>query len=176
MKTAGEDNRRIDDPDRNPDPITKAPGSHPVGTGVGAAVGGAVGIGGGAGTGAMIGGAGGPVGAIIGAAVGGVVGGLMGKGVAESIHPTVEHEYWREHYFTRPYVRKGTAYEEYGPAYQYGWEARQRYEGRRFEDVEDELGRDWPAARGKSELNWDQARHASRDAWDRIESEKTKPE
>ena len=29
------DTDRTDDPKRNPDPITKAPGSHPIGTGVG---------------------------------------------------------------------------------------------------------------------------------------------
>ncbi len=32
--------RRTNDPAANPDPITKAPGSHPIGTGVGAAAGG----------------------------------------------------------------------------------------------------------------------------------------
>ena len=58
-----------DDKDLNRDPITGAPGSHPVGTGLGAAGGGAAG--------AAIGTAvGGPVGAVVGAAAGAVVGGL----------------------------------------------------------------------------------------------------
>jgi hypothetical protein len=71
----------LDEPNRNPDPITDAPGSHPVGTGVGG-VGGAV-------AGAAVGIVGGPVGMAIGAAVGAIAGGLAGKAVAESVNPTV---------------------------------------------------------------------------------------
>ena len=37
------DERRTNDPDANPDPITGAPGSHPIGTGVGAAAAGLAG-------------------------------------------------------------------------------------------------------------------------------------
>ena len=70
--------------DANPDPITGAPGSHPVGTGIGAAAGGAAGVAGGMAAGAAAGTAGaGPIGGAVGAAVGAVVGGLAGKGVAE---------------------------------------------------------------------------------------------
>src|SRR5262245_14757859 len=77
-----------DDTDANRDPITGAPGAHPVGTGVGAA--------GGAAAGAAIGAVtGGPVGAAIGVAVGGIAGGLAGKGAAELANPTVEDDYWR---------------------------------------------------------------------------------
>jgi len=76
--------------DANPDPLTGAPGSHPVGVGVGAA--------GGAAAGAAIGSVGGPVGTVVGTAVGAVAGGLAGKGVAEAINPTLEDEYWRENY------------------------------------------------------------------------------
>src|SRR3982751_4572243 len=64
--------------DSNPDPITGAPGSHPIGTGIGAA-------GGGIAAGAAIGSFAGPVGTVIGAVVGAVAGGLAGKGVAEMI-------------------------------------------------------------------------------------------
>lgn len=67
----------------NRDPITGAPGSHPIGTGVGAALGGAAA---GAAAGTVVG----PVGTVIGAAVGAVVGGLAGKSVAESADPTRE--------------------------------------------------------------------------------------
>lgn len=72
----------------NRDPITKAPGSHPVGTGAGAAAGGAAGIGAAAATGAAVGTAAGPVGTGIGAAAGAVVGGLGGKAIAEHVNPT----------------------------------------------------------------------------------------
>jgi hypothetical protein len=164
--------RREDDPKRNPDPITKAPGSHPVGSGIGAAAGGAAGIGGAIAAGAVMGTAAGPIGTAVGAAVGGVVGGLIGKGVAEGVNPTVEETYWRENYSSRPYVAKGAKYEEYAPAYRYGWEGRRRYEGKRFDEVEADMAREWYQSRGTSKLDWDQARQASRDAWERISGDK----
>ncbi len=107
---------RTNDAARNPDPITKAPGSHPIGTGVGAAIGGGAGIAGAALSGAVTGAAAGPVGAAIGAAVGAVAGGLIGKGVAEGINPTAEEKYWRENFETRPYVPSGSRFDEYAPA------------------------------------------------------------
>ena len=170
-----DETKRTNDPDANPDPITKAPGSHPVGTGIGAAVGGAAGIGGAVAAGAAAGSAVGPVGTVAGAVVGGVVGGLVGKGVAEGVNPSVEHDYWKENYRTRPYVKTGTSYEQYGPAYQYGWESRGRYAGKKFDDVEGSLAQDWPRARGKSTLQWDEAKRATRDAWDRIDTRKNNP-
>jgi phage tail tape-measure protein len=161
---------RTDDPARNPDPITKAPGSHPVGTGVGAAAGGVAGVAGAVAAGAAMGSVVGPVGTAIGAAVGAVAGGLVGKGVAEAIDPTVEGEYWRENYRNRPYATAGQPYDEYAPAYQYGWESRAKHADKSFDDVEEDLARDWDRAKGKSKLGWDTARQASRDAWDRVSS------
>jgi hypothetical protein len=38
---------------------------------------------------------------------------------------------------------------------------------RAWMDVEDQLALGWPEARGKSTLEWTDARHAARDAWDR---------
>lgn len=150
-----------EDRDANRDPLSGAPGAHPVGTGVGAAGGGA--------TGAAIGAAAGPVGVVVGAAVGGVVGGLIGKGIAESANPTIEHEYWRENYANRPYVESGADYEDYGPAYQYGWESWSRYPDREFEEAEPELRRDWETYSHRSRnMTWDRAREAIRDAWNRM--------
>lgn len=147
--------------DQNRDPITGAPGAHPVGVGVGAAVGGAA-------TGAVAGAVAGPVGAVVGAAVGAVVGGLAGKGVAESIDPTVEDAYWRDNYASRPYVKGDASYDDYGPAYRYGTDASVRHPGRSFDDAETELERDWDKARGKSRLEWERAKDATRDAWHRV--------
>jgi phage tail tape-measure protein len=99
--------------DANRDPITGAPGSHPVGTGLGAAAGGIA-------AGAAVGTVAGPVGTLVGAVAGAVIGGLAGKGIAESIDPTVEEAYWRENYASRPYVASGATFDDYGPAYRYG--------------------------------------------------------
>ncbi|HVT41214.1 MAG TPA: hypothetical protein VHE78_19415 [Gemmatimonadaceae bacterium] len=147
--------------DANRDPITGEPGAHPVGTGAGAA--------GGAAAGAAVGAAlGGPLGFAVGGAVGAVAGGLAGHGVAEVVNPTAEDAYWRENYSTRPYVSADLDYTFYRPAYRYGWETRGRYDGRTWEEVEDELGTGWYAARGTSVLEWEDAKPAARDAWDRV--------
>ncbi|MBD2104699.1 hypothetical protein [Leptolyngbya sp. FACHB-261] len=153
------------DSDANPDPITGQPGSHPVGTGVGAA---------GAGTiGTVIGGAlGGPVGAVVGAAVGAVAGGLAGKNVAEQIDPSVEDNYWRQNYATRPYVQPDHSYEDYQPGYRTGYEGYGRYagSGRTYDEVEPYLQSDYETNHGgKAKLGWDKTKHAARDAWDRVE-------
>jgi phage tail tape-measure protein len=155
--------------DSNPDPITGAPGAHPVGVGVGAAAAGAA-------AGAAGGLVAGPVGAAVGAVIGGVAGGLAGKSVAESIDPTVEDAYWRENYAHRPYYHHTTTYEVYQPAYQYGWESRTKHANRTFDEVEADLRREWEATPYGSKLNWEKAKHATRDAWDRIDhSVRSKP-
>ena len=158
------------DKDRNPDPITGAPGAHPVGTGVGAAAGGVGGMAAGAAIGGAISGPAAPIGAAIGAAAGAVAGGLAGKGVAEKIDPTVEDEYWRAHHPDAPYAVPGYSYDtDYRPAYTYGWESKSQYPDRRFDDVESDLERGWDRARGQSRLQWEQAKSATREAWHRVE-------
>jgi len=122
------DRTRQEGTDANRDPISGAPGAHPIGTGVG----------------------------------------LAGKGVAESVNPTTEDAYWRENYKTRPYAT-GATYDEFAPAYRYGWESRPRYEGRRFDDVENDLERGWDKVKGNSRLGWEKAKMATRDAWHRVE-------
>jgi len=163
-------------PDDNRDPISGAPGAHPVGVGVGAAGGGAAGAAAGAAIGAAAGaistGPAAPIGAVVGTVVGAIAGGLAGKGVAEAVNPTTEDAFWRENYKTRPYATGDSSYtyeEDYRPAYRYGWESRSRYEGKKFEDVESDLGRDWDRTKDKSRLGWDRAKEATRDAWNRIE-------
>jgi hypothetical protein len=153
----------------NRDPITKAPGAHPVGVGVGAAVGGAAaGVGVAAATGAAVGTAAGPVGTIVGAAVGAVIGGLAGKAVAEHYDPTVEDRFWRENHANEPYYDKAYGYGDYAPAYRLGGEARGRYVGRDFDDVEADLASDWERTKGTSRMSWDHAKGATRAAWDRL--------
>lgn len=158
-------NNRIDtrDESANRDPISGAPGAHPVGTGLGA-------IAGGAAAGAAVGTVAGPVGTLVGAAVGVVVGGLAGKGVAEAIDPTREDAYWRDNYSSRPYVALGSTYDDYGPAYGFGVDAASRYPGRTFAEAEDELSRQWVDRSGTSKLRWVRARDAARDAYNRVNS------
>ena len=151
------------DTDRNfnLDPITEAPGAHPVGTGLGAAAGGAL-------AGAAAGAFGGPVGAVAGAVVGAVAGGLGGKAAAEALNPTAEEAYWREQYTKEPYYQTGRGYDDYAPAYRLGFLGRSKANGS-FDDVQDDLSASWTTQRERSTLNWGEAQAASRAAWQRAD-------
>lgn len=144
----------------NRDPITGAPGAHPVGVGLGAAVAGAAAA-------AAAGTTAGPVGTLVGAAVGAVIGGLAGKSLAELVDPTVEDTYWQAHYHERPYVGADGLYDDYGPAYRYGVQAYTRHGGRSFDEADADLAAGWASARDASRLEWEHARPAARDAWQR---------
>ena len=159
------DDKKTHPPSENRDPITGAPGAHPVGVGIGAAAGG---IAAGAAAGTL---AAGPVGTVVGAAVGAIVGGLGGKAVAEHYDPTVEERYWRENYERQPYYRKDMTYDDYAPAYRLGWESRNRNPTERFETAETRLENDYRDLRGNSRLDWSDAKHATRAAWERSGSE-----
>lgn len=147
--------------DANRDPITGAPGSHPVGVGVGGAAGGAAG--------ALAGAVFGPIGMLVGATVGTLAGASAGKGVAESIDPTDETAYWRNEYSKRDYVKAGRDYDtHYAPAYAYGATSRGKYADRTWDaSLESDLARDWGTARSTSELDWAAAQPAVKDAWER---------
>ncbi len=149
-------------PSSNRDPITGAPGAHPVGVGIGAAAGG---MAAGAAAGTL---AAGPVGTVVGAAIGAVAGGLGGKAVAEHFDPTVEEAHWRKSYEGEPYYQKGMTYDDYAPAYRVGAEATGRYADKSFDEVEDKLAEDYDSVRGSSRLPWTDARSASQAAWNRL--------
>ncbi len=150
--------------DMNSDPITGAPGSHPVGVGVGGIAGGAAG-------GALAGTIFGPIGTLVGAAVGVVAGAAAGKGVAERVDPTGEMEYWREEHKNRDYVDSDRDFDkDYSAAYGYGLQAREKHAGRTWDESEKDLQGNWTSARGDSTLEWEEARHAARDSWDRADN------
>ena len=98
------------------------------------------------------------------------MGAAAGHAAGEKIDPTVEDAYWAKTYSTTPYVRKGTDYKTYRPAYKYGWESYERYPGKKWDDVEQDLARNWDTYRDGSSLSWDDARMATRDAWGRLEN------
>ena len=143
---------------RNPDPFTGDPGSHPIETGVGAAVVGAA-------SGMAAGAVGGPVGAAVGAAIGAVAGGYAGKGLGEMIDPTTEDNWLRDHFKTRPYVQPEETFEMYRPAYRYGASAEAQYGSHGFDALERDLESRWFEEGGN--MTWPQARGAVRDAYDR---------
>ncbi|MCL1527181.1 hypothetical protein [Xanthomonas nasturtii] len=163
MSNLDKQERKEEAKDLNRDPISGAPGSHPVGVGVG-------GIAGGAAAGALAGTVFGPLGTLIGAAAGVLAGAAAGKGVAERLDPTVETEYWRQEHQNRPYYKEGTDYDrDYATVYGFGLQARETRPTSTWEETEATLAGEWRRNRGESRLEWDQARLAARDAWDRAD-------
>jgi phage tail tape-measure protein len=145
----------------NSDPLTGAPGAHPIGTGAGAA--------GGATAGAAVGTAfAGPIGFVAGGIAGAVIGGLAGKGAAEAVNPTDEDAFWRDNYKSRPYVRPDSTYNALRPAYKYGWESHALAEGRDWDALAEDLRKNWEKDNGQSTLPWAEAGPAVRDAWERV--------
>jgi uncharacterized protein (TIGR02284 family) len=154
------DDGKLGNGEPNRDPITGAPGAHPVGTGLGATAG--------ALAGAAAGSLAGPVGTVVGLVAGAVAGGLGGKAAAEGVNPTIEEAYWRENYAKESYVDAGRSYDDYGPAYELGWTGRAQ-RGADFEAEERALATEWETRRGASSLDWSQARPATRAAWERAD-------
>ncbi len=99
--------------------------------------------------------------------------GAIGSLDAEPTHyqktfdPTAEEAYWREHFYSRPYVRPGHLWSAFGPAFHLGWHARHRFALRSWADIEGDLERRWRERQGH-QIPWRLAKLAARDAWDRL--------
>lgn len=78
---------------------------------------------------------------------------------------------YRRSYRDAIYYSSGRGWPDYAPAYRYGYDNYGRYRGRRFEEIETFLERDWPGGRAESRLAWAEARGAVRDIWQRIDQD-----
>jgi hypothetical protein len=80
-----------------------------------------------------------------------------------------EDEYWRNNYAARPYAGD-RPYDEWRPAYRFGYESATRYPERDWDEVEGELARDWDAYEHRRDprSTWQQVKDAARDAWARV--------
>lgn len=142
------------------DAITNSAATHPIGLGLGAAAG--------AMAGAAAGSVGGPIGVAAGAVVGAVAGAALGNSTAATISPTEEELFWQENHPSQIYEDSSDLnYEDYKPAYRFGWEGANRY-GTDFETANSAMQSDWEKHRGSSRLSWEQARPAARAAWQRV--------
>ena len=134
---------------------------HSIGEGTGAVAG--------ALSGAAIGSAAGPVGSLVGAVVGGVVGAKAGDSIAEAINPTEYEDHFKQTYSSAEYYKSDRDWNDYQPAYKYGYQTYGQYKGQNFDSVEPELERNWDSTRGESRLAWGEARGAVRDGWHHLE-------
>ena len=80
-----------------------------------------------------------------------------------------EDNWWRNNFTSRPYAT-GRNYDDFRPAYQYGFEAGQHHLGRKWDEVESDLKSGWEKFEGRrgAGSTWDSVRAAVRDAWHRI--------
>ena len=135
---------------------------HSIGAGTGA--------GAGALAGASIGAAvGGPVGAVVGAVGGAIAGAKAGDSIAEAVNPTEYTNYWKTNYTTRPYYSDTNSWNDYEPAYKYGYDTYASNRGKTFDTVERDLEAGWNSAKGNSRLAWNDAKSAVKDGWHHVE-------
>lgn len=80
-----------------------------------------------------------------------------------------EDTWWRDNFQSRPYAA-GRTYEEFRPAYQYGFESGSHHAGRTWKDAEAHLRTGWDRFEGKGEgsARWEDIKDAVRDAWHRV--------
>jgi hypothetical protein len=145
---------------RNADPITNAPGAHPIEAGIGAAIAGAA-------TGLAAGAVAGPLAAAAGAAVGAVAGGYAGKGLGEIIDPTTEDNWLRDHFESFTYPEADESFETYEPAYRYGGEVEAKYGDTGWNAIVDEVEKEWAQSEGYPGMNWPKAREAVKNSYER---------
>ncbi len=80
---------------------------------------------------------------------------------------TAEEKYWREHHQAQPHASGGT-YEQFAPAYRVGAKAAEKYPGKDFHEIEDDIALDYEKHEIGSALPWDHVRGASKAAWAKL--------
>ena len=84
-----------------------------------------------------------------------------------------DDDYYRKH-FASTYGSTGGVYDDYAPAYGFGSDmARdQRYSGRKWDDVENDLRTDWTSRYGSNTgSTWEKMKDAIRHGWNRLTSD-----
>ena len=81
---------------------------------------------------------------------------------------TQDDSYYRTH-FQSNYGTSGSSYDDYAPAYTYGSQMRGQYNGRQWDDVENNLRTDWETRHGSATgSTWEKMKAAVRHGWDRM--------
>lgn len=96
----------------------------------------------------------------------------LGAGTARSSMSNDDDDY-RKH-FTSTYGSTGGKYDDYAPAYGFGSEMSrdQRYSGRQWDDVENDLRTDWTSRYGSNTgSTWEKMKDAVKHGWNRMTSD-----
>jgi hypothetical protein len=79
-----------------------------------------------------------------------------------------EDMFWRDEFKNRSYASDWD-YEYWRPAYRYGFDAAERYPGKRWDQIERDLETGWRSYHEHDERStWEQVKDAVRDAWNRV--------
>jgi hypothetical protein len=80
-----------------------------------------------------------------------------------------EDRWWEQNFSSRPYA-SGRSYEDFRPAYRYGYESGSHNMGRTWNDVESDLRTGWDKYehRPAGGSTWENIKDAVRDAWHRV--------
>ncbi len=124
------------------------------------------GVNGGAREEGLIGLAAGPLGAMLAAGGAGHAGNKIAQRIGEAPEWGVYMRHFADQFRCAGYYRSGFEWQDYRPAYHYGYEHYTRNPGRPFDDIAPDLRRNWGLARAGSRLTWEDACEAVRDGWD----------
>jgi hypothetical protein len=79
-----------------------------------------------------------------------------------------EEDYWRKNYSSRPYTGQNSDFEYWKPAYRYGYDSAGRHQGRKWDEVENDLRSGWSSYEHRGTSTWEQIKDAVKDGWDRL--------
>lgn len=80
-----------------------------------------------------------------------------------------DSDHWQKQFSKEPYFESGRKFEDYEPAYKLGADARQKHDGKRFEQAEPEIKQQWESLKTNAHIGWEKAKLAARASWDRAE-------
>ena len=92
---------------------------------------------------------------------------ITNPSIGAHVDPQLEDSYWSDAYQSELYYREGHDYEDYAPAYCAGYIGFAQYGGS-YDDAEASLCANWLRIKGDSRLTLDEARLATRAAWERM--------
>ena len=81
---------------------------------------------------------------------------------------TTEETYWRSNFSSRPYAKGDRGFDYYSPGYRYGFESANRFRGKQWNEVENDLRSGWDRFEHRGQSAWEHVKDAVRDAWDRV--------
>lgn len=93
---------------------------------------------------------------------------MADKKTGQMLDWTTEEQYWRNTYTSRPYTTTNRDFDYWRPGYQYGYESGMKYQGKKWNDVENDLQTGWDRFQDRSQATWEQIKDAVRDGWNRV--------